>query len=88
MKISKRSGLLQDYAGEKIKISVYNAATDINYQLTSSDLVHIEKTVFSKLSLLDRDFTHSSSYEIKQIVFETLLELKFNSVAKAFIGIK
>lgn len=42
MKISKRSGLLQDYAGEKIK----------------------------------------------QIVFETLLELKFNSVAKAFIGIK
>lgn len=84
MKIRKRNLRVEDFSMEKIQTSIFNAARDINYQITHADTKAISKKVFNTLTELGRDDNYTSSYEVKCIVLETLTNSNFNKIAKAF----
>lgn len=84
LKIKKRDLRIEEFSIDKIQTSISHAARDINYQITHADTKAISKKVFNTLTELGREESHTSSYEVKCIVLETLTDFNFNKIAKAF----
>lgn len=85
MEIIKRNGAFQEFDIKKTENSVYCASVDINQTLNRSDLNLINHEVLKKLNLLKRGEIPTSSFEIKYIVYEILLENNFDKIANEYL---
>lgn len=88
MKILKRSGDLEEFNPEKIKVSLENSARDIEFVLTQSDLNIILSDVKSILNNIRKEDENTSVYELRGIVYLILIKHNFNDICKAFMFYK
>ena len=88
MKVIKRDGRIVDYSSSKIRTSIANCASDIDYILNDSDLDNIVNFADSTLKTIRNKDLLTSSYEIKGVVIDSLLKEDFIPVISAYIGKK
>lgn len=85
MKLMKKSGKIVEFTPSKIVTSIENAAEDIGVNVSSSDIDLFSKDILSNLKLLSREETYSSTYEIRSLVVDTLINNGYKNIAKSYI---
>ena len=84
MKIIKKSGRIDEFSIEKLKLSIENSAKDINIYLSQSDINLIIKDVMKILKKICKN-NITSTYEITGIVIQALKDNKFYRIAESYI---
>lgn len=85
MRIMKKTGKIVDFTPSKIITSIENAAEDIGVHVSSSDINLLSMDILNGLKLLARDENYSSTYEIRSLVVDTLINNGYKSIAKSYI---
>lgn len=83
MKIIKKNGTIVEYNSEKIKTSIENAADEIAPFLNSKEIDLIISECEDTLEKMGRECT--SSYEVKEIIYESLISNGYKDIAKSYI---
>lgn len=86
MLVIKRKGHLQEFDPDKIKASIVNAADDIKFILTQSDINNILRQIKKWLTELTKNDRPTSAYEIRGLVYHALVDSGFKTVVKAYMG--
>lgn len=84
LRVIKKNLKEVDFVADKIKTSVANSASDVNFTLNQTDLNLISSDVEKKLIQMRGRDGKTSSYEIQSIVLESLCELGFQEVSDSF----
>lgn len=82
MDIIKKSGKTVKFIPNKIKTSIENAADDVNTFLNAKE---IELMINDSIEAISKIGRTTSSYEVKCIIFETLLKYGYKNIAIAYI---
>ncbi|MDU1412729.1 MAG: ATP cone domain-containing protein [Clostridium sp.] len=82
MDIIKKSGKTVEFIPNKIKTSIENAADDVNTFLNAKE---IELMINDSIETISKIGRTTSSYEVKCIIFETLLKYGYKNIAIAYI---
>lgn len=82
MDIIKKSGNTVEFIPNKIKTSIENAADDVNTFLNAKE---IELMINDSIETISKIGRTTSSYEVKCIIFETLLKYGYKNIAIAYI---
>lgn len=85
MKVIKKDGRTVEYNSSKIKTSIANCASDINYILNDSDLDNIVNFADRTLKAIRNKDLLTSSYEIRGVVIDALIKEDFIPVVSAYI---
>lgn len=85
MLIVKKNGNFEEFDIEKTLRSIENAAGDINLLFNVSDINLLKKDISNKIIKLKRHNKIISTYEIKGIVIEVLMELGFKKVIESYL---
>lgn len=85
MKIIKRDGRLEEFNLLKVRVSLQNAANDINFTLNESDLKILVKDIETFLKKIRKDSYITSSYEVIGVIFEVLKRDGFNNILTSYL---
>lgn len=86
MKIIKRNGLIEPFVISKIETSISNCSQELAIPLTESDIKFLSNLITEKLLTLNRDTSPTSSYEVKGVVYKTLYDNGFATIADEYIS--
>lgn len=85
MKVIKKNGRLVDYDPNKIRTSLENCANDVGYILNDSDLDNIVNFANETLKNIRSNNSDTSSFEIRGVVLDALLNEDFIPVISGYI---
>lgn len=88
MKITKRDKTIENLELDKIKTSIENSAYDINFILTLSDINIIIKDIKIILESLHCFDGTTSTYEVRGIIYHTLINNGFSEIASSYMKTK
>lgn len=87
MKILKKTGRLEDFDIKKIECSIKNSARDCGFSLIKSDITNIINLTKNKIELYNKRDRIISSYELKMVLYNVLIELGFRKIADVYIAV-
>ena len=85
MLVIKKNGSLQEFDIEKIRTSLTNCFCSSNCYMNEGDLNSLSAQFRKILTEVTKDNTHTSTYEIRGIVYHILMENGFINVAKSYM---
>lgn len=85
VKIKKKHGNIEDFNIKKIRTSLENSANDINFILTESDIQIILGDIENTLKELRNNDGHTSSYEIRGLIYNILNNMKFDKLCRSYM---
>lgn len=85
VKIKKKHGNIEDFNIKKIRTSLENSANDINFILTESDINIILRDIENTLKGLRNNDGHTSSYEIRGLIYNILNNMKFDKLCRSYM---
>lgn len=84
-KIIKRNGKVEDFKPEKIQISIENAALELGFKLTNSDLNIISKSVEEHINILHKGEDEKTNvYEVRSLIQFSLNNMGFPQIATKY----
>lgn len=85
MLVVKKNGSLQEFDMEKIRTSMNNCFCNTNCYMNEGD-INTLSTQFNKiLSEVAKGNSHTSTYEIRGIIYHVLMENGFKNIAKSYM---
>jgi len=85
MLVLKKNGTFQEFDIEKIKKSINSCKCHLDCYMNEGD-IHALADQFNKIFLqVTKDNHHTSTYEIRGIVYHVLMENGFKNVAKSYM---
>ncbi len=89
MKVRKRNGFIYDFEVDKIKTSILNSACDVNVSLSDSDIKFLTNEILYIINDVYKNNTNriTSAYELKGIVYCTLVNESFKDVATSYMDV-
>lgn len=84
MKVLKKDGRLQDFQIDKLATSITNCASDINLILSDKDSRLLSQDVLNKIKKLRGEEGLTSSYEIRAIMTEMMINSGFNALCNHY----
>ena len=85
MKLMKKSGKIVDFNSSKIVTSIENAADDIGVHVTAREIELFLEDITDTLKILLRNESHTSSYEVRSLVIDTLIKNGYKNISKSYI---
>ncbi|HCJ57784.1 MAG TPA: hypothetical protein DHV55_10825 [Clostridiaceae bacterium] len=85
MLVVKKNGSLQEFNIEKIRTSVNNCLCSDDCYMTEGDINALSTQVNRILTEVSKGNAHTSTYEIRGIVYHVLMENGFKEVAKSYM---
>ncbi|WP_438544023.1 ATP cone domain-containing protein [Clostridium sp.] len=91
IKVLKRNFQIEKLEEDKIQTSIRNTGIDIGLWLSSKEIKIITKAVFKKIKEIATKKNEENEYivsifEIRGIVIDTLIKLRYIKVAEAYIN--
>jgi len=85
MLVMKKNGTYQEFDMGKIEKNIVSCKCRVDCHMTEGD-IHAILNQFQKIfSQVTKDNHHTSTYEIRGIVYHVLMENGFNNVAKSYM---
>ena len=85
MLVIKRKGNIQDLDMDKISASIVNSADDIKFTLTQSDINIVLNQIKKNLAELTKGNRSTSTYEIRGLVYHSLIDNGFKAVVRSYM---
>lgn len=87
MRIQKKNGMSEYFETDKITTSIVNSAYDVNFLLTRADISIIVRDIEKKLTKLRGHDGQTSTYEVRGVIFHTLIDNGFCEIANSYMDI-
>lgn len=87
MMVLKKNGTYQEFDMEKIKKSIDNCRCKVNCYMNEGDIQALANQFSKIFSQVTKDNYHTSSYEIRGIVYHVLMENGFKNVARSYMNL-
>ncbi|WP_459128802.1 ATP cone domain-containing protein [Guggenheimella bovis] len=84
MKLLKKDGRIQDYDVKKLETSLLLTADDIQFPLSQKEAELLGKKVTEILTSLRGEDGLTSSFEVRGVTVEVLLENKYKDLSRHF----
>lgn len=85
MLVMKKNGTYQEFDMGKIEKSIVNCKCKVDCYMTEGDIQAITNQFKKIFSQVTKDNHHTSTYEIRGIVYHVLMENGFKNVAKSYM---
>ena len=85
MLVMKKNGSLQEFNIEKIRTSLNNCLCNANCYMNEGDINTLSTQFNRILPEVTKNNHHTSTYEIRGIVYQVLMENGFINVAKSYM---
>lgn len=82
MKVIKKSGRVQEFDLEKIKLTLERVSDEVNKPFTDSDINKLTKAIHKVILAIGKEYVHS--FQIHQIVVDELKAAGFTHIAQAY----
>ncbi|WP_315114818.1 ATP cone domain-containing protein [Clostridium intestinale] len=87
MEIIKKDGRIESFNKKKLSTSIENSARDNETYLNESDLNFLVGYIENMIKNLRKDNSNTSSYEIKGLVSEALIDNGFKDILNKYLGL-
>ncbi|WP_238903358.1 ATP cone domain-containing protein [Clostridium sp. YIM B02506] len=87
MEIIKKDGRKEIFNKKKLSTSIENSARDNETYLNESDLNFLVGYIENMIKNLRKDNSNTSSYEIKGLVSEALIDNGFKDILNKYLGL-
>lgn len=87
MEIIKKDGRIEIFNKKKLSTSIENSARDNETYLNESDLNFLVGYIENMVKNLRKDNSTTSSYEIKGLVSEALIDNGFKDILNKYLGL-
>ncbi|SHI28140.1 ATP cone domain-containing protein [Clostridium intestinale] len=87
MEIIKKDGRIEIFNKKKLSTSIENSARDNETYLNESDLNFLVGYIENMVKNLRKDNSNTSSYEIKGLVSEALIDNGFKDILNKYLGL-
>ncbi|NLM43767.1 MAG: hypothetical protein GX201_07140 [Clostridiales bacterium] len=87
MLVLKKNGSYQEFDMEKIKKSIDNCRCKVDCYMNEGDIRALANQFKEIFLQVTKDNIHTSSYEIRGIVYHVLMENGFKNVAKSYMDL-
>ncbi|MNM41859.1 ribonucleotide-diphosphate reductase subunit alpha [compost metagenome] len=87
MEIIKKDGRIEIFNKKKLSTSIENSARDNETYLNESDLNFLVGYIENMIKNLRKDNSNTSSYEIKGLVSEALIDNGFKDILNKYLGL-
>lgn len=87
MLVLKKNGSYQEFDMEKIKKSIDNCRCKVDCYMNEGDIQALANQFKEIFLQVTKDNIHTSSYEIRGIVYHVLMENGFKNVAKSYMDL-
>lgn len=85
IKVIKKDGRIEDFNDSKVMRSITNSADRVKIQFNKSDLDTICMDVEKKIKEIRKDGSPTSTYEVRSLVVELLIDIGFSKVANSYV---
>ncbi|SHI51553.1 ATP cone domain-containing protein [Lutispora thermophila] len=87
MLVMKKNGTFQEFDIEKVKKSIDNCRCKVDCYMNQGDIQALASQFHKVFLQVTKDNNHTSSYEIRGIVYHVLMENGFRNVAKSYMDL-
>jgi len=87
MLVLKKNGTFQEFDIEKIKKSIDNCKCNLDCYMNEGDINALAEEFNKIFSQVTKNNHHTSSYEIRGIVYHVLMENGFTNVARSYMNL-
>lgn len=84
MKVIKKDGRMQDFIKDKLALSIKNSARDVGVLLSEKESLLLSEDVRKKVIFLRGDDGVTSSYEIRAIMTDIMVNSGYSNLAKHY----